>query len=297
MVCNALTSIRYLGISFGFLVLWWQRMEVWDIVNSAVLLLSSLLSIFGNSLVLVSVKKFHWLRLPTHYSIACLAVWDICNGFPLFVSVTTTESLENSNNTTGYEVSCKLQSFLAIFCTLGEGLCILVIAVDRLIFLNWPLRYYNMVTDHRMKVAMACCPAVAFVISVLSIAESRNKMAPRPCLLLDAVGRLNMIVNIAIGVSMLIALIVLYLKISFIAREARRTGHRSDTSQSVSPKSTTRIMVYMIAVVVCSYLAYCVLYFISTAVNHQLSQILQLVGIWIAKVCMHLYSVCSYVYT
>ena len=106
-------------------------MEVHTVVDLVVFFCTSVASCFGNSLVMISVKRFEYLQEPTFYFVVMLAFYDFCHGAPLFVVVTKRSGI--------HKVLCSIYVFLGTFGTVGDMVSILVISIDRCVYINWPL--------------------------------------------------------------------------------------------------------------------------------------------------------------
>ena len=55
-----------------------------EVTNIIANVITFILCTFGNSLVIISLKKFEWLRMATNYFLALLAFYDFCSGLPVF---------------------------------------------------------------------------------------------------------------------------------------------------------------------------------------------------------------------
>ena len=128
------------------------------IINCAINAPLVIVSILGNSLVLVSILKTPSLRSPSIILLCSLAVSDLLVGFviqPLYiVSALMTTHLLNSI------------WFMLSFATCGISLfSITAISVDRFLALHYHLRYPIVVTSFRAKFALAIMWLIVFLLS------------------------------------------------------------------------------------------------------------------------------------
>ena len=135
------------------------------------------LSVFGNCLVMISVKKFYWLKTATNYFVAMLAFYDFCNGLPIFTMqlIEPDIALGNKNITQKYEICCFIHTFLNIFSGYGNPVCIIIV---RYFFINWPLRYHGVVTSTKALVVSILSFVAVVSTSILGIYGRRVQ---KPC--------------------------------------------------------------------------------------------------------------------
>ena len=100
-------------------------MDYREVTNIIANVITVILCTFGNSVVIISLKKFEWLRVATNYFVALLAFYDFCSGFPVssLMGIRTYLSTSNQNITVQYEVICKIYVHLAMFSGYGNLLC------------------------------------------------------------------------------------------------------------------------------------------------------------------------------
>ena len=125
------------------------------------------------------MKKFEWLKTPTFYFVGQLAFFDLCNTIPAFVflSPIILKGSPADNVTLGYEIGCKFVSGLSGFAGTGNLLCIIVIAVDRYLYITKPLRYMAIVTLTKCLVISAFVLLFPFGLSLNQIRSDVDK----PC--------------------------------------------------------------------------------------------------------------------
>ena len=266
-------------------------MELFKLCDILVLLLMTILSVFGNSLVVISTWKFEWLKSPTHYLVALLAYFDLCNGVPIFVSRRVVEAMEGattSNSTLNYDIACRAQSVLVVFASFGEGFSILMIAIDRCLFLNWPLRYHRLMTKSKAKIMASCCLGAAVTVS-LFVTFSDVTEPPKPCLMSNVLhGTMYYYLMIPVGMTTFVAITVLYVKIFMIAYKARKQmaslDHMNNLSQSEPRNNKTTTMACMVAIFIITHIIYMAVYIATRNRTSRVGLRLQVVAIWIARV-------------
>ena len=71
-------------------------MDVFRYFDISVNVCIVLVSAFGNSLVMISIWKYEWLKSSTNYFVALLALCDFCNGLPVFVAGTVASTFDKA---------------------------------------------------------------------------------------------------------------------------------------------------------------------------------------------------------
>ena len=84
-------------------------------------------------MVIISVKKFEWMRTPTNYLVALLAFFDFYNGLPVFTasSINWYYGVKDANITLVYEVNCKVSGLVSAFSGFGNLLSVILITLER----------------------------------------------------------------------------------------------------------------------------------------------------------------------
>ena len=144
-------------------------MDFREVTNIIANVITVIMYTFGNSLVIISLTKFEWLRTATNYFVAFLAFYDFCNGLPAstFFAATSFLSTPTENITIQYDVICKINVYIAAFSGYGNLLSIIIITVDRYLFINWPLRYHELVTIRKALVVSAVGFIFTNLVSVM----------------------------------------------------------------------------------------------------------------------------------
>ena len=232
-------------------------MNLVGIITTIATLIPALIGIFGNSLVLISVKKFEWLKTPTFYFVALLAFFDFCSAFPAFAFVTPVifGGSSSENATLGYKVGCKVLVGIGGFSGAGNFLCLLVITIERYLYITKPLRYINILTNTK---ALIISVLVILVALSLNINGLRYKVVI-PCnthrmFSPDAVKY----VAIPMVCIILLMIIALYGKIAHISWKVRKSAMHPmpQKDKSGSQNKITKVMSLVIGAFTMTYLTY-----------------------------------------
>ena len=261
-------------------------MDSREIANIVVALFTVPTGVFGNSLVFLSVKRFEWLKTPTNCFVALLAFYDFCNGLPTFIFYLfmLDQSKEHGINRHGYEICCKAYVFITAFCGLGNLLSVMVVTVDRYIYINWPLRYPTLVTNGRATVVAI----VSFILGLIgSSLAVLGRTVQKPC---NTIQIMHPFVIIYGGLpTFLLAIIlvaVLYGKIAILAFRTRTSNPNPENISAVSglQKKTTRTISLVIGVFMMTYLIYFAVFISSNGIKSKYVAWIQVVSIWIWRV-------------
>ena len=258
-------------------------MDFRDVTNIVVNVIIVILCTFGNSLVIISLKKFEWLRVATNYFVAFLAFYDFCNGLPTssFFAATSFLSSPTENITIQYDVICKVNVYIAAFSGYGNLLSVIIITVDRYIFINWPLRYHELVTIRKALVVST----VGFIFTnLVSVMALYDQQAVEPCNTIQMI-RYDVAIFVVIPTFILavILVIILYGKIAWLTYKAKKSvaNQMVTDSQSRSQKKTTKVISLVVGVFMATYLVYFTGFFITLKLN---SVWIQTIAIWLWQV-------------
>lgn len=132
-------------------------------INCVINALLSVLSITGNTLVLVTISGTHSLRsVPSFIFLSSLAVSDLFVGIivqPLYIA----SEITHGENSFLYDTS-----HVTAFAACGVSLCTMaVISVDRFLTLHYHMRYTTLVTKTRVVYTLVLIWLTDFLISVI----------------------------------------------------------------------------------------------------------------------------------
>ena len=128
--------------------------------------------------------------------------------------------------------------FIVGFSGFGNFLCIIMITLDRYLFIIWPLRYHNLVTYRRVGMGSVLCLILVTLVSALVFISPVMK----PCNSIVMLDRYIMTYVLTPVLFLAFDLVnVLYGKIAHLTYKARYSNvARMETSnQSGSQKKTT----------------------------------------------------------
>lgn len=135
--------------------------ETVSIINCALNAPLMLISIIGNTLVLIAIWRTSALRSPSIILVCSLAASDLTVGFvvqPLYITSTIT------GNSVLFQAT-----LMTAACATGVSLLIITaISVDRFLALHYHMRYPSLMTTHRAMYTSATLWLVSFLLSFLT---------------------------------------------------------------------------------------------------------------------------------
>ena len=258
-------------------------MEVHAVVDLVVFFCAVVICCFGNCLVMISVRRFEYLKESAFYFVALLAFYDFCHGAPLFVVSATLSILDSAlvDITIAYQVLCRIQGFLAEFATLGDMLSILIISIiDRFVYIYWPLSYRTIVTEKRTLIINIF--SAVFVVPVSAVLASVT-VVEKPCTTYQMVNSSGMTYVIGVLHVVVLAIVVgVYITIAVVSRRVRRRAPNNHSALEES--KMTRTLVRVIGIFIATNVTFIVIYRLT--VNRTGNHIvwIQLTGYWIWEV-------------
>ena len=148
--------------------------DVMFIGNAVVQLMASVLSTFGNSLVLISVIQLTYLRSTAHVFVVMLACFDLGMGLFGFVSKYVFLSSVFYSAIKSTSILCKILDIIQSSMRTGDLMSAMFLAVDRLIFITYSLRYPDFMTYKTAAIAIGftilCCP----ISSIVTISTNKK---------------------------------------------------------------------------------------------------------------------------
>ena len=120
--------------------------DIWFIISISVRYLEITLTFAGNLLVLIAISRFTYLRAHVYWFICGLSLSDL-------VSISLTPFIHfqlHYVNTMAARYVCHAQLMLMFLFGLGNLLFSLLIALERLITLSYPLSHSTIITDSRV---------------------------------------------------------------------------------------------------------------------------------------------------
>ena len=233
-------------------------MNLFGLANAIVTLSLMLLGIFGNSLVMISVKRFEWLRTPTFYFVALLAFFDFCSAFPpsVVVVVSLMDDSPSKNITPGYTIYCKITFGFCSFSISGNLLLIIIITIDRYIYITKPLSYMGIVINRKVLVISTFVFLFCLIISFYEVYNGPS-IVKRPCSpVLVWNGNTVRYIMIPLFCIAILMVITLYGYIAHISWKARKSTVQgmSQHNQSGTQNIITKVIVPVIGVFTMTYI-------------------------------------------
>ena len=120
--------------------------DIWFIITISLRYLEITVTIAGNVLVLIAISRFTYLQTPVYWFICGLSLSDLLGIFlaPIIHFVLA------YSNTMAARYVCHAKIMLMVLFGLGNLLFSLLIALERLITLSYPLIYKTIITDGRV---------------------------------------------------------------------------------------------------------------------------------------------------
>ena len=106
--------------------------------------IEGILALLGNSLTVAAIIKFEFLRTTSNILVCGLAMADIIGGLSPIWMVGQYALRENFAT---WHIFCVIDQVLALLASYLNVSIITAIAVDRCIYISYPLRYPNIVTS------------------------------------------------------------------------------------------------------------------------------------------------------
>ena len=222
------------------------------------------------------------MKESAFYFVALLAFYDFCHGAPLFVVSATLSILDSAlvDITIVYQVLCRIQGFLAEFATLGDMLSILIISIDRFVYIYWPLSYRTIVTEKRTLIISIF--SAVFVVPVSAVLASVT-VVEKPRTTYQMVNSSGMTYVIGELHAVVLAIVVgVYITIAVVSRRVRR---RAPNNHSTLEESRmTRTLVRVIGIFIATNVTFIVIYKLTVHRTGNYIVWIQLIGYWIWEV-------------
>ena len=136
------------------------------ISNAVLTLMASLVCGFGNILVIISIAKFTYLRSTTNVFVVLLACFDLFLGLiAIFEQYILLKGVFYGQTS---KILCKVLAVVTFTAGKGDMLSVMFMAVDRYIYIRYPLKYSDIVTYKRVTIA------VCFTITYMPISKNSN---------------------------------------------------------------------------------------------------------------------------
>ncbi|XP_058249064.1 trace amine-associated receptor 1-like [Hemibagrus wyckioides] len=257
---------------------------------------SSLITVIGNLLVIITVVHFRQLRTSTNYLILSLAVADLLVG-----GIVMPPSMIRSVETCWYLGStfCKIHSSLDVTVCTASILNLCIISLDRYYAVCHPLLYHSKLTPTTIRFMIVVCWSISAVLgfgmiflelSSLGNEESYNFLCEGACMIFQAKAAAIVFPMFCFYIPAVIMLCV-YAKILLTAqrqaRAIRSTNAQMKTVEekggmSKSERKATKTLAIIVGVFLTSWVPYFICYSIDPYTGYSLPPVVFDVAIWVA---------------
>ena len=126
----------------------------------------AVLAVVGNAMTILTIIRNRQLWKPTYFFICNACLYDFVYGS--FVAPTYIATRKVIVTSTATEIGCTLKGVLVGVITVGGACSMLLLAIDRVIYIFLPLRYFNLVTDRlsAILITLAGLTSLAFSIGI-----------------------------------------------------------------------------------------------------------------------------------
>ncbi|XP_028971364.2 trace amine-associated receptor 8a-like [Esox lucius] len=196
--------------------------------------LISVVTVFLNLLVIISISHFKVLHSPTNLLILSLAVSDLLVG--LIVIPAMTAAILESCWVSG-EYFCALLLYILYLCTSSSVGNLVLISIDRYVAVCDPLMYHMKITTKRtmcsVSVTWFCCITYNAVLIKLSINEQVPRKCFEECFFVQVDYWLGLTDFLITMITPSSTIITLYLKIFLVAKlQARKVCSKGPATVS-----------------------------------------------------------------
>ena len=200
----------------------------------------SLLSIFGNSLVIISCLKFDYLKQRSFVFVGFLATADLLLGIgnPTDVVLELVKPSITNDTLPYWNGACKTTQFMKLLGGYGDLSAIFGISMERFVFIRYALTHDQILTKKRAIIIAFLMGAFSLLSSLVLIIFSKDFELGMPCQVEMIISPLlNYALNFPVFIVVFPTAALFYYKIARIAYSmVRRTN---DSSQSAPTNQTT----------------------------------------------------------
>ena len=142
------------------------------VVSAFFHLIASAACIFGNLLVIISVIKFRCLRETAHTLVVLLACFDLAIGVTGLAEQCMLLLNVHKGEMDGMRTFCLILGIIMNGMGNGDLFSVVFMAIDRFIYITYPLRYKDLVTPDKMTVIVVFTVLYSPVTSITSALTS-----------------------------------------------------------------------------------------------------------------------------
>lgn len=147
-------------------------------VSVTVRFLIAVAAIVGNAMIILAIFLIRYKWKLTYLFILNVCIYDFFYGFIIFMIHFTRNIRVTSDVVLDL---CEIKGVIIGFCSVGESLGVLFLAVDRFVFIMKPLRYFDLMTN-RVGGAMVAGSAVFSLCFPAGVYSSTNMRVGDLCL-------------------------------------------------------------------------------------------------------------------
>ncbi len=225
--------------------------------------LFSLLAVFGNLLTIVSLIKFENLQTMTNTLICCLAGCDAASGLVLFpLDAWLTIYSQSPELPDSWLECCRFSEFLRQLFIMGNNYIILLIGLDRLLCLDYPLRYPVIISYYEKWLLGSAL--LLFLIVIVPIGASTfissMDVPPQVCSMVYVFMQSNnRLLRLSLFTCLLLATFIIYVRITYIAIKSN-TKHQAQRCTHHSPAPTLRVYIKVLRMIVTIFWTHVIVY-------------------------------------
>ena len=139
------------------------------VVNCILYSLFAVLTVFGNTVVLVAIRRNRSLHSPSNVLLACLALTDLAVGLFVEPSYVVYKIAEIHFS---YKIVCELRTFMNLsgfVLPVASCLIVTIISTEKFLAVYLHLRYREFITIERLLIAVCACTFFAITLTVLLV--------------------------------------------------------------------------------------------------------------------------------
>ena len=206
------------------------------LVVGVLFIVLSVCVVFGNALVIISIRRFQRLKTLTNRMVLSLALADFIAGLFIFWQSCFSwfPQLESSGT------AC-LFRFVNMQPSLCSSMHLVCIAVDRYVAVLHPLRYNEFVTPKVVNILLSVAWGSSILLTGIVIGTAKYNPSISLCTLPDVVSHAIIMVMHTILTSLIVAMFFIYGRIFLVARKQMKQIHALSAPSGLQENRGNRI--------------------------------------------------------